>query len=84
MSEKNLISNSLSFWIGVKSLIDIQSKSQNFLQQNFEDMLFEKADMQLLNEISNSYFLWQRAFNYFSCKQREIIRDTFCKENSEV
>lgn len=84
MSEKNLISNSLSFWIGIKALIDIKSKDEDFSQKNFEDFLFENVEMIVLNEIANSSFLWQRAFNYFSCKQREIIRDTFCKENSDV
>ena len=77
MSEKSLISNSLSFWIGIKALIDAQSKEEDFTQKNFEDFLFENGELVILNEISNSYFLWQRASNYFSCKQREIIRDNF-------
>lgn len=78
--EKIIISDSLSIWIGIKSLIDIQAQSQDISQQNFEDFLFVNGELGILNEISNSYFLWQRASNYFSCKQREIIRDKFCKE----
>lgn len=81
--KKNIVSDSLSIWIGVKALIDIQTKTEDFSEKNFEDMLFEVGDTQILNEISCSSFLWQRAFNYFSCKQREIIRDNFCKENNE-
>lgn len=81
--EKIIISNSLSFWIGIKSLIDSYAQSQDISQQNFEDFLFENGELGILNEISNSYFLWQRASNYFSCKQREIIRDKFCEENNE-
>lgn len=82
--KKIIISDSLSVWIGVKALIDIQSHTQDFPQKNFEDFLFENAELAILNEIANSDFLWKRAFNYFSCKQREIIRDAFCKENSDV
>lgn len=78
-----VISDSLSIWIGVKALIDTQSKTQDILQQNFEDFLFENGELGILNEISNSYFLWQRASNYFACKQREKIRDTFCENNEE-
>lgn len=76
--KKIIISDSLSIWIGVKSLIDNQAQSQDISQQNFEDFLFENGELVILNEISNSYFLWQRANNYFSCKQREIIKDNFC------
>lgn len=82
--KKIIISDSLSVWIGVKALIDIQSHTQDFPQKNFENFLFENAELAILNEIANSDFLWKRAFNYFSCKQREIIRDAFCKENSDV
>lgn len=78
--KKNMITDSLSVWIGVKAFIDIQSKTQDFARRNFEDMLFAEADIQMLNAISNSYFLWQRANNYFSYKQREKIRDSFCEE----
>lgn len=78
--KKIVISDSLSVWIGIKYLIDNQAQSQDILQQNFEDFLFENGELGILNEISNSYFLWQRANNYFSCKQREIIKDNFCKE----
>lgn len=78
--EKIIISDSLSIWIGIKSLIDIQAQSQDISQQNFEDFLFENGELGILNEVANSSFIWQRASNYFSCKQREIIRDKFCKE----
>lgn len=81
--KKIVISDSLSIWIGVKALIDTQSKTQDILQQNFEDFLFENGELGILNEISNSYFLWQRASNYFACKQREKIRDIFCENNEE-
>ena len=81
--KKNIISDELSVWIGVKALIDIQSKTKDIIQQNFEDFLFEEADMTILNEIANSSFVWQRANNYFVCKQREKIRDTFCENNEE-
>ena len=75
--KKNIISDALSVWIGLKALIDIQSETKDITQQNFEDFLFEYGELGILDEISNSYFLWQRASNYFSCKQREMIRDTF-------
>ena len=75
-----MITDSLSVWIGIKSLIDIQSRTQDISRQNFEDFLLENGELGILNEISNSYFLWQRASNYFSCKQREIIKDNSCEE----
>lgn len=78
--KKIMITDALSIWIGIKSLIDIQAQSQDISQQNFEDFLFENGELGILNEICNSYFLWQRACNYFSSKQREIIRDKFCEE----
>lgn len=78
--KKIMITDALSIWIGIKSLIDIQAQSQDISQQNFEDFLFENGELGTLNEICNSYFLWQRACNYFSSKQREIIRDKFCEE----
>ena len=73
--KQNLITDSLSVWIGIKALIDSQSENQDFTRKNFEDMLFEVGEMQILNAISNSSFLWQRANAYFACKQREKIRD---------
>lgn len=81
--EKIIISDLLSIWIGIKSLIDIQAQSQDISQQNFEDFLFENGELQILNEISNSYFLWQRAHSYFAHKQREKLKDYFCKEMLE-
>lgn len=71
----------LSVWLEVKTFIDVQSKTQDFARQNFEQVIYEMADIKLMRAISNSAFLWQRANNYFSCKQREIIRDSLFDED---
>ena len=77
------IMKSLSTWLEVKALIDAFTETQDFVCKNFEQMLCEVADVKLMNAISNSSYLWQRANNYFICKQREKVRDNFFENNEE-
>lgn len=73
----------LTAWLEAKTLVDSISETQDFICKNFEQVICEIADVKLMRAISNSSFLWQRANNYFVCKQREKIRDSFYENNEE-
>lgn len=73
----------LTAWLEAKALVDSISETQDFICKNFEQVLCEIADVKLMRAISNSSFLWQRANNYFACKQREKVRDSFFENDNE-
>lgn len=75
--------DTLTTWLEAKALIDSVSTAQDFVYKNFEQVLCDVADVKLMRAISNSSYLWQRANNYFICKQREKVRDNFFENNEE-
>lgn len=73
----------LTAWLEAKALVDSVSTTQDFICKNFEQVLCDVADVKLMRAISNSSYLWQRANNYFACKQREKVRDSFFENDNE-